>query len=124
MSILAKGAMSVQIDGALTTSSSLAFRMPVKGKLVAVYGAVGTAPVGTDLLVDIHKEGTTIFTTQTNRLTVADGAAEGAAGTVSGIEVPSFAAGDLFLIDVDQVGSGTAGSDLVVTFAIEGDSLA
>lgn len=109
--------MAFTIDGAISTSSALKFVAPCDGRIVAVYGAVGTAPAGAAMLVDIHKGGTTIFTTQTNRLTIADGASSGSAAAV---EVTDFAAGDVVDIDVDQVGSGTAGSDLTVTIAYEG----
>ena len=70
-----------------------------------------TAPTGASIVVDVNKNGTTIFTTQANRPTVA------AAGNVSGQAVPdvtSLAVGDYLTVDIDQVGSTIAGADLVV----------
>ncbi len=77
-----------------------------------VHLAVGTAPLGAALIVDVHKNGTTIFTSQTTRPQVAAGANAGYSSTV---EQPTWAAGEYLTIDVDQVGSSTAGADLVVT---------
>lgn len=74
--------------------------------------SVGTAPVGSALIVDVNKNGTTIFTTQGNRPQVADGSATGVTTTM---DVTSLAQGDYLTVDIDQVGSTTAGADLVVT---------
>jgi hypothetical protein len=80
--------------------------------LTGVRLAAGTAPVGAAVLVDVNKNGTTVFTTQGNRPTIADGATSGGPGAAP--NVTTVAAGDKITIDVDQIGSGTAGSDLVV----------
>lgn len=81
----------------------------VISKIVA---SVATAPTGAALLVDVNKNGTTIFTDQTKRPSIA------AAANVSTLGVPAtevtLAAGQYLTFDVDQIGSGTAGSDLVV----------
>jgi hypothetical protein len=119
-SVYTSSAFTFKIDGAISTASSLKWVAPCAGRIKAVYGAVGTAPVGADMLVDIHKDGTTIFTTQSNRLTIEDGESTGSA-TVTAAEIMDFAAGTVFELDVDQVGSGTAGSDLAVTIAFDGD---
>jgi len=87
------------------------FVFPFAATITGVRASVGTAPVGSSLIVDINKNGTTIFSTQANRPTIA------ASGNVSGVAVPnttSFAAGDYMTVDVDQVGSTTPGSDLTV----------
>lgn len=76
-----------------------------------VFLSVGTAPVGATIIVDIHKDGVTIFTTQTNRPSIASGANTGSSTT---IEVPTWADGEYLTAHVDQVGSTTPGSDLVV----------
>ena len=80
--------------------------------IIGVYSAVGTAPTGATLICDVHKDGTTIFTTQANRPTIA------ASGFVSDLETPdvtAWADGSYLTFDVDQVGSTVAGSDLVIT---------
>lgn len=75
-----------------------------------VRASVGTAPTGASLIVDVNKNGTTIFTTQSARPTIA------AAGvTATGIPaVTTLADGDYLTVDCDQVGSGTPGADLTV----------
>lgn len=73
--------------------------------------SVGTAPTGAALVCDININGTTIFTTQTNRPTVAAGA--NSSGKVTAMNVTTMNDGDYLTVDVDQCGSATAGSDLV-----------
>ena len=109
-----------QSVGTLTAAAGKAFVVaPYAGVIKAVKASVGTAPAGSSLIVDINKNGTTIFTTQANRPTIA-AAATGA--TLAGQpSVLTFAAGDLLSVDIDQVGSGTAGSNLAVALVVELD---
>lgn len=86
--------------------------LPMACTLVGVRAYIDTAPVGSSFIVDANKNGTTVFTTQGNRPTIL--AAANASSTTAP-EVTAFSAGDRFSYDVDQVGSGTAGSDLYVT---------
>lgn len=86
------------------------------GEIVDVRAVVGTAPTGAAAIHDVNKNGTTVFSTQGNRPTIA------IAATASGATVPdvkTFAAGDVLTIDCDQIGSGTAGSDAVVAVTIK-----
>lgn len=76
----------------------------------SVRASVGTAPTGATLIVDVNKNGTTIFTTQANRPAIAI-SGNTATGTP---DVTSWASGDYLTVDVDQVGSTVAGSDLTV----------
>lgn len=78
----------------------------------AVRASVGTPPSGASIKVDINKDGTTIFTTQANRPTIA--IAGNTSGKVTNMDVTTIADGSYFTVDVDQIGSGTAGSDLTV----------
>jgi hypothetical protein len=71
----------------------------------------GTQPTGAAIIVDINKNGTTIFTTQANRPTIAVSTSEDAAAVP---DVTSYAAGDYVTVDVDQIGSTVAGSDIVI----------
>lgn len=73
--------------------------------------SVGTAPTGASLIVDINKNGTTIFTTQGNRPTIAAGSN---LASTTAPDVTTFVAGDYITVDVDQIGSTVAGADLVV----------
>ena len=94
------------------------YRFPFAVTVIDVTAAVNTAPTGASVLVDVDKATVaapstwaTIFTTQTNRPEVAVSA------FTSGVETPdvtSFAAGDFMRVNVDQIGSTVAGSDLSV----------
>lgn len=70
---------------------------------------VGTAPTDATLIVDIHKNGTTIFTTQSNRPMITSGNTTGYTTT---IEVSGLVNGDRLEFFVDQVGSTVAGANL------------
>jgi len=76
---------------------------------------VNTAPTGADGIMDLNKDGTTLFTTQGNRPTVSAGNQDGTAATP---DVTACAAGTVLTADIDQVGSTLPGSDwtLVVRY--------
>jgi hypothetical protein len=78
----------------------------------AVRASVGTAPTGASIIVDVNIGGTTIFTTQGNRPTIA--ASANTSGKVTNMDVTTIADGSYFTVDVDQVGSTIPGGDLVV----------
>jgi hypothetical protein len=85
------------------------------GRTLTIQGiwiSAGTAPTGSSILVDINKNGTTIFTTQGNRPAIAVSAF--ASSVVSNMNITSLADGDYMTIDIDQIGSTIAGSDLSV----------
>ena len=76
-----------------------------------VFLSVGTAPTDASILVDIHKDGTTIFTNQAHRpavLTTAN------TGFTTDIDIATWADGSYLEVYIDQVGSTVAGSDLVI----------
>lgn len=79
--------------------------------LQSVFIAVNTAPTGASIIVDVNKNGTTIFTTQANRPAIAASANTGSSST---LDVTSFADGDYLQADIDQIGSTIAGADLTV----------
>lgn len=95
-------------------------RMPVAGHIVGVTVSVLSAPAGSSAIFDVNKNGTTIFGTQANRPTVAAGGVSATAGAAS---VKAFAAGDVITVDVDQIGSGTAGTGFTVAIAYRGKNL-
>lgn len=76
--------------------------------------SVGTAPTGSSITVDVNKNGTTIFTNQANRPTIAAGN-HTATATPS---VTALAAGDYLTVDIDSVGSTTPGADLTVSVTL------
>lgn len=85
---------------------------PFACTLVGYRLRVDTAPTGATLIVDVNKNGTTMFTTQGARPTVA---ISGNDGTTTLPDVVAVAAGDRITFDIDQIGSGTAGADLYLS---------
>jgi hypothetical protein len=76
-----------------------------------VRATVGTAPTGSALTVDVNKGGTTIFTTQANRPSIA-----AASNTITAIpDITTWENGTYLTADADAVGSATPGSDLVIS---------
>jgi hypothetical protein len=78
----------------------------------SVRASVGTAPTTQSILIDVNKSGTTIFTTQGNRPAIAAGS--NTSGKVTNMNVTTINDGEYLTVDIDQVGSGTVGADLVV----------
>lgn len=107
--------MIITIAGTLTVGG-LALRFPnrtgVTRTVTAVHAMVDTAPTGSSLIVDIHKNGTTIFSDQSHRPQIAAAANE---DETTDIDVADFAHGDYYQLQVDQIGSTIAGSDLTVS---------
>jgi hypothetical protein len=77
--------------------------------LIKVGQMVDTAPTGAALIGDVNKNGTTIFTTQGNRPSIAASGLHAVSGTP---DVTAWADGDYLTFDVDQVGSTIAGADI------------
>ena len=84
--------------------------------LVSVRASVGTAPVGASIIIDLNIDGTTVFTTQSNRPAIAAGA--NASSKVTNMNVTSVAPGSYLTVDIDQLGSTTPGNDLTVQVEI------
>lgn len=83
--------------------------------LVGIAARLGTAPSGAPAIIDINKNGATIFGTQSARPTFADGSKT---AVVGGATVTTFAANDYITLDIDAVGTTTAGSDLVLVMRL------
>lgn len=88
------------------------FLLPFPVTIDGVVMAVNTAPTGASLICDVNKNGTTIFTTQANRPTIAAGAF--AVTTQPSPDVTTATTYDYITVDIDQVGSTVAGADLIV----------
>lgn len=80
--------------------------------IVDVLLMVDTAPTGAAILVDVNRSGTTIFTTQGNRPTVAISGFVDSAAAVP--DVTAVSAAQYLQIEVDQVGSTIAGANAVL----------
>ena len=81
--------------------------------ITSVRASVGTAPTGASLIVDINKNGSTIFSTQANRPAIS--ASSNTSGKVTNMNTAAWADGEYLTVDCDQVGSTVPGSDLTVT---------
>lgn len=89
---------------------------PGNWTISSVTGIINTANTGASVLVDVNKNGTTIFGTQSNRLTIpVSTTTVQTSGTAS---VTSLTGGDVLSVDIDQVGSTIAGADLSVQIAL------
>ncbi len=101
------------VTGTLTTGTSVAPILVAHRALTIVkaYANVKTAPTGADLLLDINKNGSTIWSTQGDRVKCA---ATASSGTQTSFDTTALAEGDLLTLDIDQVGSSVAGANLTV----------
>lgn len=99
-------AVAINVSGTFEIQQSLT--------ILGVDLRVKTAPTGAALIVDINKNGTTIFST---RPEIAAAATSGGGSAV--LSVTTLAAGDLITVDIDQVGSSVAGSDLTIALVMK-----
>jgi hypothetical protein len=93
------------------------FIVPFSCTIIKASAVVTVACTGAAILIDIHKNGTTIWSTQANRLQIP-------VSTLTVINQTSFntidlVEGDLLSLDLDQVGSTIHGSDLSVTIKVQ-----
>ena len=112
-SISVKTTLSFAVTGTLTTGTDKAPTIvaPCALTITKVKVVVKTAPTGAALIVDVNKNGTTIFTTQGGRPSIAIGATTDDSDTP---DVTNLAESDKLTVDIDQVGSTIAGADLTV----------
>jgi len=98
---------------ALTTGTGkVEFRMPFAMTLTRVKASCTTAPVGSTIIVDINEAGTTILST---KLTIdASEETSDTAAAAAVISDASLANDGIITIDIDQIGSSTAGAGLKV----------
>lgn len=100
------------IPGVVTTGAGKGrYYAPTTMVISNVRAYVDTAPVGADLIIDVNRNGTTIFTTQANRPRITAGNNYDASSTP---DVTGLVTGDYVTIDVDQIGSTVAGSYLTI----------
>lgn len=80
--------------------------------ITAVRASVGTAPAGSQLVVDVNIDGVSIWPTHTPQPAISIGEFT---DTADALETTTWPAGSYLTVDVDQVGVDTPGSDLTVT---------
>jgi uncharacterized protein YuzE len=95
-----------------TGTGVVTFRMPFAMTLTAVRASVTTAPVDDDIEVDINEGGSTVLSTV---LSIDDGEKTSTTAATAAVISDSALADDAEItIDIDQVGSTTAGAGLKV----------
>jgi len=106
------------LQDTLTVDTNVSAEFEIKSAQTLTMNAVDlnikTAPTGAALIVDINKNGTTIFST---RPRIADGATSGGGSAV--FSSTTVVAGDIITIDIDQVGSTTPGKDLTIALSFK-----
>lgn len=107
--------------GNLTTGTNVTrtpIILPFAVNIKKAFARAMTAPTGASVILDINKNGTSIWNTnQANRLTIAAGAN---AGTQTTFDTTSLSEGDYLTLDIDQIGSTVTGADMVVELYCEG----
>lgn len=115
--------LAFSVESATAAAEKIKFKMPAAGRIVGVTLSSVTAPVGSVARADVNKivggAQTTIFTTQGNRPTINAAATY---STVTAPDVTDFVAGDMFTIDMDNVGSTTAATGVQILIAFTGRS--
>jgi hypothetical protein len=100
------------VPGTLNVGTGRAkFYIPGPITLGNVRASVGTAPTGADITIDVNKNGTTVFTTQSNRPKIFAGQTLVSTSTPN---ITEFTTGDYITVDIDTIGSLNPGSDLTV----------
>jgi hypothetical protein len=92
---------------------------PIKGgtfTILTVAARLTSAPTGSSAILDVNKNGTTIFGNQAFRPTFAATSRDATVGTHT---VSQLTDGDIITIDVDQVGSTSPGSYLTVVIRLQ-----
>lgn len=106
MSIPGTLAVGIGVQPFLTTRSL---------KIVRCRAACATAPTGQDIIFDINRNGSTIFTNQAYRPRIVAGS------TLGAVTVPDIVAiepGDIITVDVDQVGSAIIGANATLVLEL------
>jgi hypothetical protein len=105
--------LEVSEEGVLVTDvGSMRWYPPYNITLLDVATFVGTAPTGATIEVDVNKNGTTVFTTQTKRPIIATSGFHDVSDTPDVTALTGDT--DYLTFDIDQVGSTVAGADLVI----------
>lgn len=83
--------------------------------IASIRASVETAPSGGSVVIDVNKNGTTLFTTQANRPTITS--TNTTSGKVTAIDVTSVSDGDYLTVDIDTTTAPAANLTVIVTFS-------
>lgn len=93
------------------------YYIPETGTIIKVTAYSKTAPVGADLIADVNINNKSIWANTTaNKITILNGSNS---AEQDEFDFQDVIAGDYITFDVDQIGSGTAGSDLTIQIDIQ-----
>lgn len=81
----------------------------------SIRASVETAPSGGSVIIDVNKNGVTLFTTQANRPTITT--SSNTSGKVTTMDVTSVADGDYLTVDVDSRTTPAANLTVTVVFS-------
>lgn len=96
------------------STGRLTFRAPHALTLTSVRINCTTAPTGAAIIVNVRKNGVTIFSTKPQ---IAAGSTTSVGGAVPGVlSTTAIADDDVLVVDIDQIGSTVAGTGLKITF--------
>lgn len=84
--------------------------------LTSSRASVETAPSGGSVTVDINKNGTTVFTTQSNRPTITT--TNLTSGKLTTFDVTTVADGDYLTVDVDVITAPAADLSVIITYSL------
>ncbi len=107
----------ITVAGALEVSTGeLRFPINNDSEITGMRMMINGAPTGSSVIGDLNINGTTAFTTQGNRPTIA--AAANDSGAVTLPDIVSLSAGDYLTFDVDEIGSTLPGTNLVLAVEV------
>lgn len=107
--------LSDETTALVVAAAKFTFRAPYEFTLTSVKADVNTAPVGSNIVVDINVAGASVLSTP---ITIDDGEETSSTAAVPPVIIPGSAiipANAEISVDIDGVGSGTAGAGLKVT---------
>lgn len=99
----------------LGSNNILPIIIPSIGSITNIKAFSKIAPTGSDLIIDILKNGTTIFTSTADRLTIIDSNQNSTIGAYQN----SLSVNDILEIEITQIGSINSGETLTIVIEIE-----
>jgi hypothetical protein len=108
----AKDIYTFLVPGTLFVGTKVTVPLPVgaASTILEAHARVQTAPSGAAIIVDVNRNGNSIWTAA-QRLTIPAGQTK---ATTNVFTVTSLSVDDELSLDIDQVGSTVAGADLAV----------
>ena len=100
------------------TIGSARFQLPFNATILGVSATVSTAPSGTSIILDLNRNGITLFSNQGNRPQILSG--QNSSQEVDP-DVVDMNRGDYLTLDIDQVGNVIPGSDLTAIVRYRND---